>query len=147
MLTFLFLFGAFLSSYGVYINLFAYDAVRFRVYEPLVLHLWPFNENAVWSGVFDMVWSSLWIIAGVLFGADGFRVPTKGIRGGILAVASFLVFWNLRAYSWFFLGFPLYLAVSIGALLLSTVGFATFAVSFKRRSAYGENQRRENSKH
>jgi hypothetical protein len=51
----------------------------------------------------------------------------------MLAAASFLVFWNIRAYSWLFLGYPLYLAISLGALMLTTVGLARFAVFFAEK--------------
>jgi len=141
MAIFLFLFGGFFLSYGTYINRFAYDAAWFHVYEPLVLHVWLFNENAMWSSFLDMAWSSLWIIAGVLFIVDSLRMPPKGIGGTMLAASSLLIYWNWRGFVLFFLGYPLYLSVSVAATLLVIVGLVVSAFSIRKRITYGPVKR------
>ncbi len=133
MATFLFLFGVFFVFYGVYINYFAYDSARFHIYEPLVLHSWPFNVNAMWSSFLDMAWSSLWIIGGVIFVVDSLSLPTYGIGGAVLAVSALLFYWNWREFVGFFLGHSIFLSVSIIAGLLMAIGLTLFAIAIKKR--------------
>jgi len=141
-------FGVFMFFYGGFISLFALDGVEFSVYEPLVLQVWPYSEGVLLARIFDLMLSSLWVIAGVFLVADWVRPPPRGTEWAMLAATAFLVFWNVTLFEAhtggslghgllsYFLGYFLYLIVSAGLALVTIMGVVMFFGSFVRRGQY-----------
>jgi hypothetical protein len=138
----LLLFGAFMFFYGGYIGFWSLDGIKFYL-----SYSSPINENAVQTYMLTLGWASLWSIVGILFFVEGLLHPRPtGVVGVIIAGISFVIFWNLTlfeahtggrlglGFASFFLGYSLYLAVSVVLVLLVVTGIIVFVSSLRKKA-------------
>lgn len=137
--------GLILLFLGTYANFWNHEDFSEMVDRPMFLS-YSINPGEPLASFLAVFWSSLWIITGALLIFDWLlRLPSRSVTGGIMIVAATVAFWDLsllevtmgggttQRYSYYFLGYPLHLVLSVALALLTVIGIAIIIFPFLRR--------------